>query len=222
MQFVRRPVVVAMLLSLVIGFAFLRWYEGGREPLSDAEIAAFLSKIDVMPEPHRTFLSSLDLESFMRHDDRKAFYVINLFRLKPTVDLEGLPDTGMSGQAALNRFTRALLPLWLRHAGHPVFSMAGIREPAGADWDFVSVVRYRSRRDFMEVVLDDLYQQSLPFRLAATESNLRIASVGTEFPRPFALLLLCTMIVLALAYVVERRIHRDRFDRSATDPRNVA
>ncbi len=61
-------------------------------------------------------------------------------------------------QAANDRYNRAIIPLLLKHGGHPVFDSlveGRFLHPDGADdWDHVAMVRYRSRRDMLEMAAE--------------------------------------------------------------------
>ncbi len=56
------------------------------------------------------------------------------------------------------RYNRAIIPLLLKHGGHPVFlSQVEGRfiHPDGVDdWDQVAMVRYRSRRDMLKMAVE--------------------------------------------------------------------
>ena len=60
--------------------------------------------------------------------------------------------------AANARYSRAILPLLLKHGSHPVFLgqvQGRFLHPGGADdWDQVGIVRYRSRRDMLKMAIE--------------------------------------------------------------------
>jgi hypothetical protein len=60
--------------------------------------------------------------------------------------------------AANGRYSRAILPLLLKHGGHPVFLgpvQGRFLHPSGADdWDQVGIVRCRSRRDMLKMAIE--------------------------------------------------------------------
>ena len=60
--------------------------------------------------------------------------------------------------AANDRYNRAIIPLLLKHGGHPVFlgQVQGrfIHPDSADDWDQVGIVRYRSRRDMLKMAIE--------------------------------------------------------------------
>ena len=65
---------------------------------------------------------------------------------------------GDDPMAANDRYNRAIVPLLLKHGGHPVFLgqvQGRFLHPDGADdWDQVGIVRYRSRRDMFKMAIE--------------------------------------------------------------------
>jgi len=106
-----------------------------------------------------------------------------------------------TGVEALQQFAREVVPLWLAHGSHPVFTST-LGETLDGDWDFVSVVRYRSRRDFAAIQTSDAFVvRALPHRMAATERNLRVKVAGNAVPLlggmvSVVMLLACSLISL--------------------------
>lgn len=196
-----RPVFIVAALAVVLMLTTFFWYRGSGSPLTEHEINAYQTRIDALPAATRGFLQGMDVLAFMRGDDGRAVHVVNLFQLNTA---SAAPDS-LSGEESLARFSRSMLPIWLKHGGYPVFSMPVAATGEAQPWEFVSVVRYRSRRDFMEVVLDEGYRQALPDRLAASKLNLRVTSSGNEFPRPLMLLFALSAAVLSFTYLLEVR-----------------
>lgn len=186
-----RPVFIIAVIAALLMLTTALWYRIGGSPLTEAEVNSYMQRVDELPPITRDFLQGLDVATFMRADDGKPVHVVNLFQLNPD-----------SGEQALDRFSRAMLPLWLKKGGYPVFSMPVASPSAVQPWEFISVVRYRSRRDFMEVVLDQAYSQALPDRQAATQLNVRVVSSGNEFPRPLSLVFAILASVLIFTWAI--------------------
>jgi hypothetical protein len=194
-----RPSAFVALAALAALVAFGLWYRGDREPVTDAEIEAFLGRVAALDAPAREFLERTDPRAFLAADDGRPFYVVNLFRLRERA--LPLPDSEVerSGVEAMAEFSRRVVPLFLRHGGHPVFATD---LPSDASQrDLVTVVRYRSRRDWMAIATSDRFLEALPHRLAATDRNTRLALPGTLVPHPLLVVLgLCA----PLAYAASR------------------
>lgn len=208
MKMLRRPFVFVIFFSLIFTVSFARWYGGAGDPLSDSEIVAFEKRVKDSPGLDTNFARILDLSTFMREDDGKPFHVVNLFKLHETVE-SGDSQPSESGRNSLNRFSRSVLPIWLRHATHPVFTME-VAASADNNWDFISAVRYRSRKDFMEIILTDTYQGALPDRLNAAHTNIRIIGAGTDVPRPLIILVLLCVAASVVTYAIETLLNLRR------------
>jgi|GEM_PF-1344053 len=182
---------VVVILSLMVGFSL--WYAPG-DALSTAEREIYMQRLNETDPELRAFLDPEALDEFMAMDDGRAFFVINLFRFNDFVTISEGASQRISGREAFTRFTQAAVPFWLRFGTHPVLA-TGQSDTFSEDWDLVSVVRYRSRRDFMEIQTHSDYHAMLPFRLSATEENIRLKLPGTIVPPPILLLAVLSLLV---------------------------
>ncbi|MGD2047175.1 MAG: hypothetical protein PVH96_13260 [Gemmatimonadota bacterium] len=187
--------------GLVLGLGlFVFWYGGETERLRPDEIAAFLEQVEMLDEPARRFLMDPDLVAFLESDDGSPFYVVNLFDLREQAQgVEG-HATALSGSEALSRFARSAVPLWATRASHPLL-VATPMPSLTAGWDRITVVRFRSRRDWIAMAIDERFLAALPYRLAAAERNERIRVSARVVPSPPTVLALGAgaiwMVVLA-------------------------
>lgn len=151
--------LAALLLALYLGF--LAWYDGAGPPLGPAEIEQYLTRIQeraraagLKPDPKLL----AELRQLVAGDDGAEFYMLNLIRFHAQARYPTGAPWGGSGLDADSRYNRAIVPVLLRHGGHPVFLGASqgrfIDEAGDPHWQRVAIVRYRSRRDLLEMVLD--------------------------------------------------------------------
>ena len=203
-----RPNRVIGGLGLVVLLVFSLWYRGGQNPISEAEQQLYWERLQQLPADIQPFVDLEATREFMRTDDGKAFYVVNLFKLKQTTQylLPGMPT--ISGREAMNRFSRAAIPIWLRHATHPVFA-SGVSERFSDDWDFVTVVRYRSRRDFVAIQTSAEFGSALSYRLAASEENIRVKLPGVLIPSPILVVGLLVLMVFIVVNLFNRKTNND-------------
>ena len=177
-----KPWATAALVYLV----FLCWHEPWFvRPLTQAEVqAAFdgpLAKAHLHPGEREMMLA------FFRSDDGRAFYNINLMQYRVQAQYpDGQARAGIaSGRDANTAYSNVVVPLLLERAGYPVFgstktSNLMMSASAGADFfEELAVVRYRSRRDMLEMILDPRFLAGAPHKLASLEKN--VASPSTPF-----------------------------------------
>ncbi len=157
---------------------FALWYHNRSGPLRPEEIEAHLARLAERPEapdPERL----AELRRFLEADDGGEFFMVNLIRLHP--DPVPDPETGTPRPAAevLRRYTGAFMRRVLRRAGHPTFfapaagaciEQWGVEPDPG--WTFAGIVRYRSRRDLIELVADPRFDADHAFKVAALRSTL--------------------------------------------------
>ncbi|HYC00828.1 MAG TPA: hypothetical protein VEC57_16970 [Candidatus Limnocylindrales bacterium] len=153
--------------------AFLAWYRNWRPPLRPDEIEAFLAAIRGTPSAEHNDLDVL--RDFLSRDDGREFLMLNLVRVEqePVVH----PATGVmtTGRELMQEYTKAFLPALLRRGGHPAIVSRKVggyvdawHVPADPGWTIMGYVRYRSRRDLMELVSDPRFLAAHPLKIAAT------------------------------------------------------
>lgn len=93
-----------------------------------------------------------------RNDDGREFYMVNLLKFRNQALCPGGSRYGDDPAAANDRYNRAIIPLLLKYGGHPIFAgqVLGrfIHPGANDDWDQVAMVRYRSRRDMLQMAVE--------------------------------------------------------------------
>ena len=140
-----------MLAMALLYLVFIRWYGGSAPPVSAAEGAAYLARMQAVQTGHTAFAAHpeilTNLADWIAHDDGREFYMVNLVGLNPSP----------AGRAADAAYARHILPLLLKHGAHPVFvgtvahSFMG---NGGHGVDRLAIVRYRSLRDFLDMNLE--------------------------------------------------------------------
>ena len=161
MRWIKRAWIALLVLFFVI---FSHWYGGQGTPISSAEGAELIAKLEASfgtaPTSERTFVDNMI--AMIPEDDGKEFYAVNLERLK----------AGPEAQTADQAYARTVIPLLFERAGHPVFvsHRAGLMlGNYGADVDRVAVVRYRSLRDLIDMAIDPAMIAGSPNKFLALE-----------------------------------------------------
>ena len=160
------------LTAVLFYLAFRVWYDNWRGPLRREEIDAYLERIE---GSELTDTSDLDsLRRFMEEDDGREFIMLNLVRLNP--EPVPHPETGELTPAGklLRGYLGTFLPQLLRRAGHPLLQAQKVGgyvdswniEP-DPGWSFMGYMRYRSRRDLVELVTVPDFFAAHPFKMAA-------------------------------------------------------
>lgn len=196
--------------ALLAYAVFWVWYVGWRGPLTPAEVEAHLARI----EGPALGVGSDQIEvlrAFLAADDGREFYMLNLLRLHPG-DVRD-PTTGEErpARSVLEGYTGEFMPALLRRAGHPALfgrAAGGYVEHWGVEpdpgWSVSGVIRYRSRRDLVELVTDPRFAGIHGYKLAALANTLAFplapgfVVVGPRVTVALALALVAALSQLAL------------------------
>jgi hypothetical protein len=199
--------------ALLLYGVFSLWYNNWRAPLSPAEIDHYLevmsSRSASSPERITT------VRAFLEADDGGEFLMLNLMRLTPEPIAMPGAAAPQSAEEVMEGYTGYLLPALVARGGHPAFlgqAAAGYVEDWGVEpnpgWSSGAVVRYRSRRDMMEVATDPAFEPAHAFKLAAMPNTLafplRPAFVVVG-PRIWVALLLALLAALTHLMLQARR-----------------
>ena len=108
------------------------------------------------------------------------------------------------------RYSRALVPLLLSRAVHPVGTLTpsavlfGVG-PNTVQWDTVAIVRHRSRRDFLDMITSSEYAGAEVHKWASVADTVVIVPTGGFLldPRP---LVLVALAVIGAAVAAAQRL----------------
>jgi hypothetical protein len=168
--------------ALLAYLAFRLWYDGSRKPLTPREVEEYTRLLE-----KRADVDALDLavmRKFLEEDDGKDFIMVNLLQFNPSPIRH--PDTGQDAQAAavLQEYFRPFMGQVMRRAGHPVLSTRAVggyldawNTPPDPGWHAAGLVRYRSRRDCIELSLaSEGFQALHKYKVAALKQTFAFPS----------------------------------------------
>mgnify|MGYP003669912635 FL=1 len=150
---------------------FWLWYVGFRKKVTPQEVDATMRLF----EGSGSWSTSQQehLRRFLLEDDGRDFVMVNLIHLK---------SPKRESRKKLAHYQKVFLGALLRKAGHPVMiatAASGNVENVACDhsdnWGAAGMIRYRSRRDLMEV---------LPATIGSEHHNLKLESLEKTFAFP--------------------------------------
>ena len=107
------------------------------------------------------------LEAMAGGDPEEPVVMLNLLRYRDRAQL-GHGVDGLSGRDAYGVYGKRFAELHPRFGGEPLWMGRALRSIIGGeDWDVVMLVRYPTRRQFVEMLKDPYYQAIAPIRAAA-------------------------------------------------------
>ena len=158
------------LIALLTYALFYFWYIGFRSRVTPAEIERTMAILDagLVDETRKSHL-----RHFLANDDGKDFVMVNLLELaKPRKE----------SSKNLNAYQKIFLGQLLRKAGHPILiarAASGNIENVACqefdNWTAAGMVRYRSRRDLMEI---------LPATIGSEHHELKLSALDKTFAFP--------------------------------------
>ena len=148
-----------LLLVYLLG---LSWYGGSGDPVKDAELESYIKALTSNagvrgkdPDKSVNYMRRL-----AEKDDGNEFIMVNLIRFRETSlyskDSPWADET--DPMLADTRYGDGVIPLLLKRGSLPIFvsSVSGrfINETTHDEWDMVAMVRYRSVRDMLQMMVE--------------------------------------------------------------------
>lgn len=195
------------LLPALFFALFLFWYTPSGGPLSDAEVDNFIVKMEANGSSPEAIAM---IRQFGEEDTGKHFIMINNIDYDETPGNVAGAAPGENAQQLMDRYMGHMIPAMLSRGSHPVmmgpaaYRSIDVIGVEGVDiWDMGGLVRYRSRRDFLEIVTDPAFSGKHHFKAAALEKTIAFP-VEPDFnlgdPR-----LLIGLLLLALTALADAR-----------------
>lgn len=148
-------------------------------------------------------------EAFMDSDDGRPFYMVNLMQYRDKAqyregDQVTENTTGLTGREAGRFYNRAVIPALLWRGCYPVFASRKIANlfSAGAGTDFfedVVIVRYRSRRDMLNMISSPRFLKGIPHKWASLEKTVVVPS---RLVLLFDLRVIVTLVLMSVYVLV--------------------
>ncbi|MCB1686960.1 MAG: hypothetical protein KDI33_00655 [Halioglobus sp.] len=170
--------------AFVAYIVFRLWYDGLRKPLTKGEIADF---IQLLEQRATSGVDTQDLavvRKFMEEDDGRDFIMVNILQFNRSPVKH--PDTGKDARAdaVLSEYFRPFMGQVMRRAGHPVLSTRAVggyldawNTPPDPGWHAAGLIRYRSRRDCMQLSLANAEFYKLhKYKIAALQQTFAFPS----------------------------------------------
>ncbi len=157
----------------LIYLAFFSWYTSFGGPLTEAEVEQYLglmleARPDASPEVEAR------LRKFLETDTGDDFVMWNNLEMHETpLQVEGV-EPGETSSEVLAKYMEYMTPALFARACHPVilgtaaspalemFGVKGVRT-----WTTGAGMRYRSRRDMLEIATNPAFRGSHQFKIAA-------------------------------------------------------
>ena len=158
--------------------AFFSWYTSFKGPLTPAEIEHYMT-LSEQRNPDASAEDRARIRAFMEEDTGDDFVMINVIHLyDQPLQIEGVAP-GDTTDDVLAKYMEYMFPAMLSRASHPVFRGAAvstamdIMNAEGMEtWTAGAGVRYRSRRDLLEIGTNPAFEGRHEFKVAAMAKTI--------------------------------------------------
>ena len=185
-------IVVAVLYGV-----FWLWYSGTKGKLSQTEVESYMQQF----ESRGVNTDNLaNLRHFLEKDDGREWFMINLLELK---------SPKRESSKLLQRYTKTFMAGMFRRAGHPFFvaiaaakNIENLNCDDADNWSSTGIVRYRSRRDCAETLLDTFGSDHHADKLASLTKTLAFpATANVLMGSPRVLVAMSAALIGAMATI---------------------
>lgn len=195
--------------AAIVYAAFCWWYTNTGGVLSASEIERFAEAMRANGSPPERIAN---LRRFMEEDDGKQFLMVNV--LDFAADPAPVPGIGADepATAVMARYMAHMYPQLLKRACHPTFGGSAVFQamdmqgvdglPDAERWTAAGIVRYRSRRDLLEIALAPVFSEKHLFKVAALEKTIAYPVTPTLYLSDLRVLLF--LVLVAVVAVVDR------------------
>jgi len=155
---------------------FFVWYTDLGGPLEPEEIDRFVT---VLGERGFTPEQQVRLREFMEADTGREFLMVNVIDMaEDPPDVEGA-EPGLTAQQLMDHYMEHMYVQLFQRASHPVVfgdAVFRVMDVVGIDgaeqWTMAGLMRYRSRRSFVEIVTHPAMRGRHEFKTAALDKTI--------------------------------------------------
>jgi hypothetical protein len=153
---------------------FWLWYCGIRGRLSQDEVNSYMARFESKGISNDKLSN---LRHFLEKDDGRECFMINLMELK---------SPKKESSILLKRYFKIFMSGMVKRGGHPFFiavsaakNIENLNCEHADNWSSSGIIRYRSRRDFAETILDTIGSDHHADKLASLEKTLAFPATTT-------------------------------------------
>lgn len=206
--------------TLLVGTPFLlyvlfwAWYSNLAGPIDDTTRSNLLARFEALGYDAARLAN---VDRFMREDDGRQFIMVNVLDLAESPPALAATGADAPAEALIGHYMEHMYPALLGRACHPVFwgrAVFDALDLAGIDgaehWDQAALMRYRSRRDALEIAADPAFAERHDYKIAALDKTIAYPVAAGLFLGDMrlwlAILLLVWTLIVELA--LARRVRR--------------
>ncbi len=168
--------IVIWIIALSLYALFWLWYCGVKGRLSKHEVEISISSFEAKGLSERALSN---IREFLQQDDGREFFMVNLLQIK---------SPKRESQKLLMGYFKKFMSGMIPRGGHPLFlakaaarNIENLNCEHADNWSSVGIIRYRSRRDFAQIVLNTFGSEHHADKLLSLKKTLAFPSTTTLF-----------------------------------------
>ena len=186
---------------------FAAWYFNWQGPISIEEVNRLMLDFDKLEGSEHT--DAATFRKFLEEDDGGEFVMLNLVQLHTGEVAHPLTGEAMSASDLVGEYFGPFAVSLFKRGGHPVFqarTIGGNIDSWNADHNLgfgaTAMMRYKSRRDITELILDPAFADAHIYKLASIDRTISYPTrimMSTALQPPSAVL----VVLILLASLVQ-------------------
>jgi len=173
--------VMSVLIPIGITIVFMRCYQWGAQTLSPTEVDTYMDVIETQVQIPGARHDLPALRKFLTEDDGKPVYTVNLYKFHDTAEYPEASGFSGTGEQAYERFSSVMISLMAKRGSHPVFASNWVAR-ANSGWDRIVIVRYRSRRDLVDLFATVDFAEASLHKWASLREHERMVVQALHIP----------------------------------------
>ncbi len=202
--------LLVWLIPALLYAAFFFWYTSFGGPLTQEEVERYVSAFEKSGSDEAGLRR---LRTFLESDTGNDFIMINAIHMKETPDPVAGVEPGESSGDVMAKYMEFMWPALLSRASHPVMfgpAVSDALDVVGIEnarvWNRGAAMRYRSRRDMMEITTNPAFSGRHDFKTASLEKTIAYPiEDGLALADPRVLLFFVLLSVAGVLNAVVRR-----------------
>ena len=164
------------LIFSTIYIIFFAWYTNLNKPLTDQEVKNYIESMKLSSNNEKSLVV---LKKFLSNDDGKQFIMVNLLGYSDNPPVLEKTEGAKNGKELVDYYTSFMFKEMFIRASHPIIfgnvvgpSIEVIGIQNARSWDEIGLIRYRSRRDMMEIIINPEFQNRHAYKTGGLEKTI--------------------------------------------------
>lgn len=195
--------ITAISVAGAICVALLFWYEWSAKTLSPSEVDDYMAIIERQTQVPGGRHDLPALREFLEKDDGNPVYTVNMYKFHDTANYPEGSSYGGTGEQAYDRFRKVMVPLMIKRGSHPIYGSNWV-DPLSSRWNRIVIVRYRSRRDLVDLFATDEFADASLHKWASLWEHDRMLVQAVHIPDGRYIIMFIGLLSGLIAYLLVR------------------